>query len=67
MVPGIKGLPCYAHASDQLIIRSDEGRRKQHNVDECYRKVSDLLRGVGEDVVSREAEARLPGISRKSL
>ena len=67
MLPGIKGLPCYTHASDQLTIRSAERKEKQQNVDTCYRKVSELLISVGEDVVSRETVARLPGISQKRL
>lgn len=67
MVPGIKGLPCYTHASDSLTIRSHEGKNKRDNVDKCFRKVNNLLRGVGDDVVDRENEARLPGISQKRL
>lgn len=59
MVTEIKGLSCYAITSDKITIESDEFGKQKHNEEECFRKVNDLVKEVGDKVISRESGASL--------
>ena len=68
MVEPLKRCSQYIKRTDTIILKSDEHSKPKANAHQCLAKLNDLLEGIAQEVVAKEAlAAGPPGLNERLL